>query len=93
LREKPSTLILEPIRTVREFISLSESLAFFILVLCSALTAYIDRFCVSVAPFNTAAATKRLRDLGATVEDAELSGELSFSDPDGIRLQAVARSA
>ena len=45
------------------------------------------------APFNAAAATKRLGDLGAKVERAEPSGELSFSDPDGIRLEAVARSA
>ena len=52
----------------------------------------IDRFCVSVAPFNAAAVTKRLGDLGAKVEGTEPSGELSFTDPDGIRLQVVARS-
>ena len=53
----------------------------------------IDRFCVSVAPFNAAAAARRLAELGAKVEGADSSGELSFSDPDGIRLQVVARSA
>jgi catechol 2,3-dioxygenase-like lactoylglutathione lyase family enzyme len=44
---------------------------------------------VSVAAFNTATATEKLKQLGAQVESAESAGALSFRDPDGLVLQAI----
>ena len=49
----------------------------------------IERFCVSVAKFDTAAVTKQLTALGAKVAGKQPEGALLFMDPDGIPVEVL----
>ena len=49
-------------------------------------TPRVARFCVNVAPFDRAAVGAKLRELGATISDSAVDGELRFADPDGLRV-------
>ena len=44
-------------------------------------------FCVTAAAFNAQAATRRLQEIGATVETPEIAGTVRFRDLDGLLIQ------
>lgn len=50
----------------------------------------VNHFCVSAAPFDYAAATKRLAEANAKVETPELAGAPEFRDPEGLLIQVLA---
>jgi catechol 2,3-dioxygenase-like lactoylglutathione lyase family enzyme len=52
----------------------------------------VRHIAISVAAFNSATATDKLKQLGAQVESSESTGTLRFRDPDGLVLQVSINS-
>ena len=52
----------------------------------------VNHYCVSAEPFDYAEAAKKLAQAGAKVETPEVAGTPDFRDPDGYRVQVMARS-
>jgi catechol 2,3-dioxygenase-like lactoylglutathione lyase family enzyme len=50
----------------------------------------VNHFCVSAAPFDYTAVTKRLAEANAKVETPELAGAPEFRDPEGLLIQVLA---
>jgi catechol 2,3-dioxygenase-like lactoylglutathione lyase family enzyme len=50
---------------------------------------HIERFCVAAIPFDSAAATKKLTDAGAKMENPERKGSVKFRDADGILVEVI----
>ena len=49
----------------------------------------VDHFCVSAATFNYDDAVRKLRQIGAKVENPEVAGAPQFRDPDGLLIQVM----
>jgi catechol 2,3-dioxygenase-like lactoylglutathione lyase family enzyme len=49
----------------------------------------VNHFCVSAAPFDYDAVTKKLEQAGIRLENPEVNGAPDFRDPDGIRVQVM----
>lgn len=49
----------------------------------------VNHFCVSAAPFDYTAVTKRLAEANAKVETPELAGAPEFRDPEGLLIQVL----
>ncbi len=49
----------------------------------------VNHFCVAAAPFNYAAAAKKLEAAGATVERSDDPAAPQFRDPDGFLVQVM----
>lgn len=47
----------------------------------------VNHFCISAMAFDYDTAIRRLRELGATVEEPEVAGAPEFRDPDGLLIQ------
>lgn len=52
----------------------------------------VNHYCVSAEPFNYSDVTKKLAQAGAKVETPENPAMPEFSDPDGYRVQVMART-
>ena len=50
----------------------------------------VNHFCVSAAPFDYAAVTKKLEEANVKVEKPELAGAPEFRDPYGLLIQVMA---
>jgi catechol 2,3-dioxygenase-like lactoylglutathione lyase family enzyme len=49
----------------------------------------VNHFCVSAAAFNYDDAVRKLRQIGAKVENPEVAGAPQFRDPDGLLIQVM----